>query len=91
MVTILAVLSALALIAFSLYSQDAKEAAVKSDVRSVLTAIVSESAISDTNPRRYVVNDGSAMLATGTVAYVDGVQHALTGGSYGTEGTNYSA
>ncbi len=58
-VTILAVLPAIGFLALSGYSQDARDSAAKANVRSVLTAIRSESALTGNSPRRYVVHDSS--------------------------------
>lgn len=56
-ITILAILATVGFLALSGYSQDAKDATVKTNVRSVQTAIVSESAVSSNSPRYYVVHD----------------------------------
>lgn len=56
-ITILAILATVGFLALSGYSQDAKDASVKTNVRSVQTAMVSESAISGNSPRYYVVHD----------------------------------
>ncbi len=56
-ITILAILATIGFLAFSGYSQDAKDSAVKANVRSLHTAISSESAISNNSPRYYVVHD----------------------------------
>ncbi len=90
-ITILAVLAAVGFLALSGYSQDAKDASVKANVRSVHSAISSESAMTGNSPRYYVVHDSGAALAAGSVAYVDGNPVALTGGDWNQSGTNYSA
>ena len=56
-ITILAILAAIGFLALSGYSQDAKDSAIKANVRSVQTAISSESALSGNSPRYYVVHD----------------------------------
>lgn len=58
-VTILAILATVGFLALSGYSRDAGESAAKANVRSVLTAVRSESAITGNSPRRYVVHDSS--------------------------------
>lgn len=78
-------------LALSGYSQDAKDAAVKANVRSVMTAISSESAVTNNSPRYYVVHDAAAALTGAAVAYVDGSPVTLTGGDWNQAGTNYSA
>lgn len=89
-VAILAVLATVGLVALSGYSQDAKDSAVKSNVRSLYAAISSEAASTGNSPRYYVVHDSGATLS-GAVAYVDGTPSVLTGGTWNAPGTNYSA
>lgn len=62
-VTILAILATVGFLALSGYSQDAKDSALKANVRSVQTAISSESAITNNSPRYYVVHDTGASLS----------------------------
>lgn len=88
--TILAILATVGFLALSGYSQDAKDSATKANVRSVQTAIASESAISNNSPRYYIVHDTGAALS-GAFVYVDGNQTALTGGDWNAPNTNYSA
>ncbi|MFB0964132.1 MAG: hypothetical protein QMC36_00200 [Patescibacteria group bacterium] len=64
---------------------------MKANVRSVYTAISSESAVTDNSPRYYVVHDAAAALTGAAVAYVDGSPVTLTGGDWNQAGTNYSA
>lgn len=90
-ITILAILATVGFLALSGYSQDAKDATVKANVRSVMTAISAESALTGNSSRYYVVHSTGAALADGSLAYVDGNPVTLTGGAYGTAGTNYSA
>ncbi|MFB0965338.1 MAG: FISUMP domain-containing protein [Patescibacteria group bacterium] len=90
-VTILAILATIGFLALSGYSQDAKDSAIKANVRSVVTAISSESAITNNSPRYYVVHDAAAALTGSAVAYVDGNPVVLTGGDWNAAGTNYSA
>ena len=89
-VTILAILATIGFLALSGYSQDAKDSALKANVRSVVSAISSESALTGNSPRYYVVHDAAAAL-TGAFVFVDGIQTALTGGAWDANGTNYSA
>ena len=91
-ITILAILATIGFLALSGYSQDAKESAVKANVRSVQTAISAESAVTGNSPRYYVVHDTGAALS-GAFVYVDGNQVALTGGNVGEAplNSNYSA
>lgn len=56
-ITVLAILATVGFLALSGYSQDAKDAVTKTNVRSVQTAIASESAISGNSARFYVVHD----------------------------------
>ncbi len=61
-IAVLAILAAIGFLALSGYSQDAKDSAVKANVRSLYSAIASESAITGNSPRYYVVHDtGSAL------------------------------
>ncbi|MFB0965319.1 MAG: type II secretion system protein [Patescibacteria group bacterium] len=89
-VTILAILATIGFLALSGYSQDAKDSAIKANVRSVQAAISSEAALTNNSPRYYVVHDTGAALS-GAFVYVDGNQTALTGGDWNVSGTNYSA
>ena len=77
-ITILAILATIGFLALSGYSQDAKDSAIKANVRSVQTAISSEAALTNNSPRYYVVHDTGAALS-GAFVYVDGNQTALTG------------
>lgn len=56
-VTILAILATIGFLALSGYSQDAKDSALKANVRSVQTAISSESVVSGNSPRYFIVHD----------------------------------
>lgn len=89
-ITILAILATIGFLALSGYAQDAKDAAAKANVRSVQTSVSAESALTGNSPRYYVVHDANAAL-TGTFVYVDGNSVVLTGGSWDSSGTNYSA
>ncbi|MFB0965075.1 MAG: type II secretion system protein [Patescibacteria group bacterium] len=89
-ITILAILATIGFLALSGYSQDAKDSAIKANVRSVQTAISSEAALTNNSPRYYVVHDTGAALS-GAFVYVDGNQTALMGGDWNVSGTNYSA
>lgn len=90
MITILAILATIGFLALSGYSQDAKDASVKANVRSVMTAISSESALTSNSPRYYIAHDAGATLS-GAVAFIDGNPTTLTGGDWNVAGTNYSA
>ncbi|MDQ1344382.1 MAG: Type secretion system protein [Patescibacteria group bacterium] len=76
-VSILAVLATIGFLALSGYSGDARDATVKANVRSVATAISSESAATGNSPRYYIVHDPAYALS-GAFAYVDGNPAALT-------------
>ncbi len=76
-ITVLAILATVGFLALSGYSQDAKDASLKANVRSVQSAISSESAITNRSPRYYVVHDASAALS-GAVVYFDGNPTTLT-------------
>lgn len=89
-ITILAILATVGFLALSGYSQDAKDSALKANVRSVVSAISSESALTGNSPRYYVAHDAAAAL-TGAFVFIDGTQTALTGGTWDAAGTNYSA
>lgn len=56
-ISILAVLATIGFLSLSGYSQDAKKSAVASNVRTVYSAITSESALTGNSPRYYVVHD----------------------------------
>lgn len=76
-ITILAILATIGFLALSGYSQDAKDSAIKANVRSIQTVIAAESAITGNSPRYYVVHDSDYAL-TGVLVYVDGVGIPLT-------------
>ena len=73
----MAVLATVGFLALSGYSGDAKDATVKANVRSVVTAISSESASTGNSPRYYVVHDAGYALS-GAFLYVGGNPIALT-------------
>ena len=89
-ITVLAILATVGFLALSGYTQDARDSAIKANVRSVQTAISSEAALTSNSPRYYVVHDTGAALS-GAFVYVDGNQTTLTGGDWNAAGTNYSA
>lgn len=62
-IAILAILATIGFLALSGYAQDARDAAVKTNVRSVQTSIVSESALTNNSPRYYVVHDPDYALS----------------------------
>lgn len=80
-ITILAILATIGFLALSGYSQDAKDSAIKANVRSIQTAILTEATVSGKSPRYYVVHDPDYALSGG-IAYVDGTGSALTGGAW---------
>ena len=69
-ISILAVLATIGFLALSGYSQDAKDSAVRANVRSIQTAISSESAVTGNSARYYVIHDSGAALS-GAFVYVD--------------------
>lgn len=62
-ITILAILATIGFLALSGYSQDAKDSAVRANVRSVYTAIMTESALTGNSPRYYVIHDSGASIS----------------------------
>ena len=56
-ITVLAILATIGFLALSGYSQDAKDSAVKTNVRSVYSAIMAESTSAGYSPRYYIVHD----------------------------------
>jgi prepilin-type N-terminal cleavage/methylation domain-containing protein len=89
-VSILAVLATIGFLALSGYQKDAKDAVAKANVRSVYTAISSESAVTGYSSRYYVVHDPAYALS-GAIVVFDGNPTNLVGGNWDTPGTNYSA
>ena len=63
---------------------------LKANVRTVASAISSESALTGQSPRYYVIHDFAAALS-GAFTYIDNSPVALTGGDWNVSGTNYSA
>lgn len=90
-IAVLAILSAVALVALSGYRQDARDAAVKANVRSVYSAIAAESAARQESARCFVVHDSEYALSGGVVVFDGNLADSLSGGPCGTPGTNYSA
>ena len=62
-ITVLAILATVGFLALSGYGEDAKEAALRANVRSVQSAISTESALTNNSPRYYVVHDSAAALS----------------------------
>ena len=89
-ITILAILATVGFLSLSGYTDDARSATVAANVRTVYSAILSESTTSGNSPRYYIDHDPAAALS-GAVAFVDGNPVVLTGGQWGSGGTNYSA
>lgn len=90
-VAVLAVLAAIAFLALAGYRQEAEDARAKANIRSVLTAISAESAVSSRSPREFVRHDPAWALDPSSVVVFDGVPALLVPGPYGAPGTNYSA
>lgn len=89
-VTVLAILAVIGFLALSGYAEDAKNSSLVANIRSVQTAISSESALTNNSPRYYVVHNTGAALS-GAFVYLDGTQIVLTGGSWDAPNANYSA
>ncbi len=77
-ITILAILAVIGLLALTGYTENADDARIESNVRSVFTAITTESAATNQSPRFYVKHDPNYALSGGIVTY-DGTPTALTG------------
>jgi prepilin-type N-terminal cleavage/methylation domain-containing protein len=69
-ITILAILATVGFLSLSGYSSDARDSALKANVRSVVSAISSESALTGNSPRYYVIHDTGAVLS-GAFVYID--------------------
>lgn len=89
-IAILAILATVGFLSLQGYSSDAKNSKARTNIRSVHSAIASESAATGNSPRKYVVHDPLAAL-TGAFVYVDRNPVALSGGNWNDPGTNYSA
>ena len=89
-ITILAILATVGFLSLSGYSDDARSATVKANVRTVYSAILTESTTTGNSPRYYVSHDATAALS-GAFVFVDGKQVALTGGDLGVGDSNYTA
>lgn len=76
-ITVLAILATIGFLALAGYSQDAKDSAIKTNVRSVYSAIMAEGAATGKSPRYYVVHDPSYALSGGIVVF-DGGANALS-------------
>ena len=78
-ITILAILATVGFLTLSGYTDDARSATAAANVRTVYSAILTESTTSGNSPRYYVDHDPAAALSGGIV-FVDGGAVALTGG-----------
>jgi prepilin-type N-terminal cleavage/methylation domain-containing protein len=78
-ITILAVLATVGLLALSGYREDARDAAVKANVRSVYSAIMAESSARQESPRCFVVHDPAYALSGGVVVFDAGLADSLSG------------
>jgi prepilin-type N-terminal cleavage/methylation domain-containing protein len=85
-VAILAILATVGFLALSGYSSNAQDAANRANVKLVWQAISSESVKNGDSPRKYIVYQTGASLSGATFSGI-----VLTGGTYGTPGTNYTA
>jgi hypothetical protein len=85
-IAILAVLATVGFLALSGYTKDASSAAASTNARQVWQAIMAESTKNGDSPRNYVVYQTGASLSGATYSGI-----TLTGGSYGTAGTAYTA
>ena len=79
-ITILAILATVGFLSLSGYSDDARTATVKANVRTVYSAILTESTTTGNSPRYYVDHSTGAALSEAFV-FLDGKQVALTGGN----------
>ena len=77
-ITVLAILATIGFLALSGYSEDADDARIQSNVRSIFTAITTESTITNQSPRYYLKHDPNYALSGGLVAY-DGTPTVLSG------------
>lgn len=68
-VTILAILATIGFLALSGYTDDAKSSVVKTNVRSVYSSIMAESASTGNSPRYYVIHDPNYALSGGVVVF----------------------
>ncbi|MDQ1344114.1 MAG: hypothetical protein QG650_834, partial [Patescibacteria group bacterium] len=89
-VSILAVLATVGFLALSGYQPDAKKAVASTNVRSVYTAISTESSVTGYSSRYYVIHDPNYAL-TGSVIVFDGIPAPMAGGDWNAPDTNYSA
>lgn len=62
-ITVLAILATIGFLALSGYSEDADDARIESNVRSIFTAITAESAVTGNSPRFYVKHDPNYALS----------------------------
>ena len=88
-VAVLAVLATVGFLSLSGYSDDARSAVTKANVRMVYSAIATESATTGNSPRYYVEHDPAAGLS-GAIT-VGNTTVALSGGKWDQPGTNYSS
>ena len=91
-ITILAILATVGFLSLSGFTDDARASALKANVRTLYSAILTESSTSGNSPRWYVAHDPTVAVTGSTaVLLVDGAPLVLTGGDVETPGTNYTA
>jgi prepilin-type N-terminal cleavage/methylation domain-containing protein len=85
-IAILAILATVGFLALSGYTTQSQDAANRANVRTVYSAIMAESVKNGDSPRKYIVYQSGSALSGATFSGI-----ILTGGTYGTPGTNYTA
>ena len=83
-ITILAILATVGFLALQGYTKDAKDSATKTNVRTVAQAVELESAAGGQSVRRFANFSGSLSMSGKVLG------QTLTGGTFGTAGTNYT-
>ncbi len=90
-ITVSAILATIGFLSLSGYRKDAEETRTKANLRSMYSAISTESVSVGRSPRYYVRHDPNMALSGGAVIVFDGFPVALAGGEWDMPGTNYSA
>lgn len=70
-ITILAILSTIGFLALSGYRNDAKDAVIQANIRSIYTAINAEAASTSTSARCFIVHSSEYTLTGGAVVALD--------------------
>lgn len=87
-ITILAILGTVGFLSLKDYGSSAKNTVISSNLRTISTALTNAVGSEGASYRKYISHDPSYALSSASITIGSG--QVLTGGAYGTAGTNYS-